>query len=177
MNLRLDLRMKYLFLGVAVITVAGSAKAACYGTVDEAIEARRSGSLIASVSEAGGYQVTGLRSDPVLGGQWVTIASCEHPEWPPFSRLISRSNFVSAPRGPEVAHLKHAAPVVRAGEVIRLWKQENLLRIETAGVSEENGGLGETIRVRLLHRDAESAAGQEDLYGVVRGPSDVEMQP
>ena len=47
------------------------------------------------------------------------------------------------------------APVVRAGDIVRLWRQESSLRIEVAGVSEESGGLGKTIRVRLLRRNTD----------------------
>jgi hypothetical protein len=68
-------------------------------------------------------------------------------------------------------------PVVRAGDIVRLWKQEDLLRIEVAGIAEESGGLGKTIRVRLLHRSADDQGNQERFSGIVRGPSDVEMQP
>jgi hypothetical protein len=67
--------------------------------------------------------------------------------------------------------------VVHAGDIVRLWKQEDLLRIEVAGVSEETGGLGKIIRVRLLRRNADDQAIQERFSGIVRGPSDVEMQP
>jgi hypothetical protein len=44
-------------------------------------------------------------------------------------------------------------------------------------VSEESGGLGKTIRVRLLRRNADDQVIQERFSGIVRGPSDVEMQP
>jgi flagella basal body P-ring formation protein FlgA len=70
-----------------------------------------------------------------------------------------------------------AIAVVHAGDIVRLWRQEDLLRIEVAGVSEESGSLGQTIRVRLLRRDAENQTIQEQFSGIVRGQSDVEMQP
>jgi flagella basal body P-ring formation protein FlgA len=68
-------------------------------------------------------------------------------------------------------------PVVHAGDIVRLWKQEDILRIEVAGVSEESGGLGKTIRVRLLRQNTDSQVIPEQFFGIVRGPSDVEMQP
>jgi hypothetical protein len=70
-----------------------------------------------------------------------------------------------------------AIPVVRAGDPVRLWKQEDLLRIEIAGISEESGNLGNKIRVRLLHRNTDDQAMQEEFSGIIRGPSDVELQP
>ena len=69
------------------------------------------------------------------------------------------------------------APVVRAGDIVRLWRQESFLRIEVAGMSEESGGLGKTIRVRLLRRNTDDQSIPEQFSGVIRGPSDVEMQP
>ena len=68
------------------------------------------------------------------------------------------------------------APIVRAGDVVRLWKQESSLRIELAGVSEESGGLGKTIRVRLLRRNTDEQSVPEQFSGIIRGPLDVEMQ-
>ena len=69
------------------------------------------------------------------------------------------------------------APVVRAGDVVRLWRHEGVLRIEVAAVSEESGGLGKTIRVRLLRRNTDDQSIAKLFSGVIRGPLDVEMQP
>jgi flagella basal body P-ring formation protein FlgA len=69
------------------------------------------------------------------------------------------------------------SPVVHVGDLVRLWKQESLLRIEVAGVSEESGSVGKTIRVRLLRSNMDGQTTTEQFSGVVRGPSDVEIQP
>jgi hypothetical protein len=66
--------------------------------------------------------------------------------------------------------------VVHPGDIVRLWKEEGLLRIDVAGVSEESGGVGKTIRVRLLPVKSESPTSPEELLGVVRGPLNVEIQ-
>ena len=66
---------------------------------------------------------------------------------------------------------------MRAGDIVRLWWQENLLRIEVAGVSEESGGLGKTICVRLLRTNTDAQLIPKHYFGVIRGLSDVEMQP
>ena len=63
-------------------------------------------------------------------------------------------------------------PVVRAGEVVRLWWQEDNLRIEMTAMSEENGGLGKVIRVRLVGSDS----AERQFVGIVRGVADVEMR-
>jgi hypothetical protein len=67
-------------------------------------------------------------------------------------------------------------PVVRAGDVVRLWSREDAVRIELAAMAEENGGLGKTVRVRLMPRNTLGQQPEEQLLGVVRGPHDVEMQ-
>ena len=59
-----------------------------------------------------------------------------------------------------------------AGEVVRLWRQEDNLRIEVTAMSEENGGLGKAIRVRLMG----GGSAEQQFIGIVRGVADVEMQ-
>jgi flagella basal body P-ring formation protein FlgA len=107
------------------------------------------------------------------------IVSCGHPEWPAFAfpanGAISIKTLQEGDRS--LTESVKTAPVVRAGDIVRLWRQESLLRIEVAGVSEESGGLGNTIRVRLLRRNPDDQSIPEQFSGVVRGPSNVEIQP
>jgi Chaperone for flagella basal body P-ring formation len=131
------------------------------------------------MSKRGGYRVTSIQSDVVLGQKWALIASCDHPEWPTLALQMYGSNPL-----PSTLQTRQrprdgisATPVVHAGDPVRLWKQEDLLRIEIAGISEESGSLGNRIRVRLLHRNTDDQAMQEQFSGIIRGPSDVEMQP
>jgi flagella basal body P-ring formation protein FlgA len=102
------------------------------------------------------------------------IASCNHPEWPLVALPVSTST-VDGRRS--LAEGVEVPLVVRAGEIVRLWRQESFLRIEAAGISEESGGMGKTIRVRLLKTSSDRQAKPEQFSGIVRGPSDVEMQP
>jgi len=152
------------WLAVLIAQDAVSAQAACYNSPTAAVDSLRPGSLTAPVSSGGGYRVTTIQSDPLLGQRWVMIASCDHPERPVIAFQDQDVN-------------SHEIPVVRIGDIVLLWKQEDLLRIEVAGVAEENGGLSKTIRVRLLHRNTDNQSSQEEFAGIVRGPSDVEMQP
>jgi hypothetical protein len=175
-------RLKYLgiaaFVALRGVSLAGSAHAACYNTPHMAIEASVTGSLV-SPALKGGYQVARIESDSVLGQRWVTIASCTHPEWPVSALLVPGGGSVALPPGAQHALTDNVrkAPLVRAGEVVRMWRQEKLLRMEFAGVSEESGGLGKTIRVRLLRRSTDDQSIPEQFSGIIRGPSDVEMQP
>jgi hypothetical protein len=162
------------------IVSTGAAQAACYTTPRAAIDSFKPFPPISPVADGSGYRVTSIQSDPILEQRWALIASCSHPEWPASALPLDGSSSASSS-----LQIKHAARnigfaathLVRAGDVVRLWKQEDLLRIEVAGVSEESGDLGDAVRVRLLHRNAEDQSTQAQFSGIIRGPADVEMQP
>jgi hypothetical protein len=161
------------------VYMASSTLAVCYSTPRMAVDAGAMSPSSSPASKKDGYRVTKIESDPVLGQRWAMIASCSHPEWPAFALATNRATLVTTPQDAQRSSADdvRTAPVIRAGDVVRLWKQEKLLRIEVAGVSEESGGLGKTIRVRLLRRNADDQSIPEQFSGVIRGPSDVEIQP
>jgi hypothetical protein len=166
-------------LALQGIAVASSAQAICYSTPRTAIDAVSKSSSFSPASNISGYRVTKIQSDPVLGQRWAMIANCGHPEWPEFALP---ANGASSRGG--VQETKHSlnesvkiALVIHAGDIVRLWKQESHLRIEVTGVSEESGGLGKAIRVRLLRRNTDDQSIPQQFSGVVRGPSNVEIQP
>jgi Chaperone for flagella basal body P-ring formation len=150
--------------------------AICYDTPRAAIEAIDAKSLFSQTVESRGYRVMKIQSDPLIGKRWAMIADCGHPEWPAFALGIG--SFVTPKdMNRTLAELLKPVPVVHAGDVVRLWRQEKALRIEVAGISEESGGLGSTIRVRRLRSSAEDQSTQQQFSGIVRGPSNVEIQP
>ncbi len=155
-----------------------SAQSTCYKTPRSAIDSLQANSSVSAASESSGYRVAGIQSDPVLGQRWVTISSCSHPEWPAVALQAGTTSVAAAIEG------KHSSvegvrqtPVIRAGDIVRLWRQEDLLRIEVAGVSEASAGLGQTVRVRLLRRSSDDQSIPEQFSGIVRGPSNVEILP
>jgi hypothetical protein len=162
------------------IFVAIPAPAACYNTPRAAVDALEANSSVSSTSDKSGYRVTKIQSDPVLGQRWAMIASCGHPEW---SAFALRTNEVSSLKEPPKAGGRlssdsaNTSTAIHAGDIVRLWKQETLSRIEVAGVSEESGAVGEIIRVRLLRSATNDQSIPEQFSGVVRGPSNVEIQP
>ena len=161
------------------ILVAIPAPAACYKTPRAAVDALETNYSVSSTSENNGYRVTKIQSDTVLGQRWAMIANCGHPEWSP---IALPANGISSPKtsqGEERALIESVKtpPVVRVGDLVRLWKQESLLRIEVAGISEESGGVGNTVRVRLLRGNTGDQSIPEQFSGIVRGPSNVEIQP
>jgi hypothetical protein len=166
-------------LTLQVTSTTSLSRAACYTTPRTAIDALVANSSFPPAIKNEGYRVTWIAADQVLGQRWAMIASCGHPEWPVFALPANGSSSLSLPQEAmrPVTETLNAVPVVRAGDFVRLWRQEGLLRIEVAGVSEESGGLGKTIRVRLLHRSTDDQSIPKRLTGVIRGTSDVEMQP
>jgi hypothetical protein len=159
--------------------VTASSRAACYSTPRIAVDGFTKSPSIFQDSKNGGYRVSRIELDSVLGVRWAMVASCDHPEWPAFAVSTNATNSMPLRQesGRPMTENVKTVPVVRAGEIVRLWRQENLLRIEVAAVSEENGCLGKTVRVRLLRGSTDDQSIPEQFSGVVRGPSDVEMQP
>jgi hypothetical protein len=157
------------------VFVINASCAVCYTTPRAAVVASSS---FSPTLESSGYRVTRIQSDPVLGQRWAMIVSCAHPEWPAFALPTNGATTTKTRQVGDhsLTESVKTAPIVRAGEVVRLWRQESLLRIEVVGVSEENGGLGNTIRVRLLRRNTDDQSIPEQFFGVVRGPSNVEIQ-
>ncbi len=68
-------------------------------------------------------------------------------------------------------------PIVRAGDTVELWSRQGNLRMEMAAVAEQNGGIGEIVKVRLRPRQTLGAQSEKEFLAIVRGPRDVEMQP
>ena len=161
------------------ISMASSSRAACYSTPRKAIDALVANSSYSPVLKDDGYRVTRIESDQVLGLRWAMIARCGHPEWPLVALPANGASSVALTQEMEryVTDGLGKTPVIRAGDIVRLWRQESFLRIEVAGVSEESGCLGKTIRVRLLHRNTDDQFIPEQFLGGIRGPLDVEMQP
>jgi hypothetical protein len=166
------------FFALQGLSMWGSVQTTCYSTPRSAVDALTVNPSISEGPENVGYRVSRIESDPVLRTRWAMIVSCDHPEWPAFALSTNATKSIPTHQesGHSLATSVKAVPVVRAGEVVRLWRQENFLRIEVAGVSEESGGLGKTIRVRLLRRSTDDQSVLEQFSGVVRGPSDVEME-
>ena len=178
MNKRLSLE-GLLGWWIAVFAAAGVCSAqVCARTPEAAVRSAGAPSQAVSVPDSGGYRVASMRWDPVMRESWATVVSCAHPERPGISLRVDAAH----PASHAVAALAQRdrasiAPVVRAGEIVQLWRQEPLLRIEVAGVAEQSGAVGERIHVRLLQRNDGTSANEAELTGVVRGRAEVEMQP
>jgi Chaperone for flagella basal body P-ring formation len=164
------------FFILSGICLAHTALAACYTTPLMAIAAA-SVTSSSSISEKRGYRVERIQSDPVLRQTWAMVLRCDHPEWPAVAVPLRDSTLPPGARLQESAKNITQSVVIRAGEIVRVWRQETSLRIEVAGISEGNGGLGDLIKVRLMRRNTDDQSIDEQFSGIVRGPSDVEMKP
>lgn len=167
-----------LLITLEAIFTTSSSRALCYSTPRAAVDALISTPSSSPALESDGYRVTRVEVDKVLARRWAMIARCDHPEWPAIAFPAGGVRWLASPRATQdsIPVSAETTPLVRAGDVVRLWKQESSLRIEVAGVSEESGGLGKTIHVRLLQRNIDDQAIPERFSGVIRGPLDVEMQ-
>jgi hypothetical protein len=157
--------------------VTGFARGNCHGTTHSIVDPIDANSLFPSALKNSGYEVVRIESDSLLRRKWAIIANCSHPEWPEFALPSNRTSIDS--RRETFSHSgngSEAAFVVRAGDIVRLWRWEHLLRIEIPGVSEENGRLGDTVRVRLLDRNSDDRSVSEHIAGIVRGHSNVEIR-
>lgn len=158
------------------LCLANTALAACYSTPLKAI-AGVSLTSSSSLSESSGYRVERVQRDPVLSQTWAMIIRCDHPEWPAVALPLRDAILPLRLREQESAKNIRVSVIIRAGEIVRLWRQETSLRFEVAGISEGNGALGDLIKVRLLRRNTDDQSIEEQFSGIVRGPSDVEMKP
>jgi hypothetical protein len=158
----------------SVLAITVSAQAICYSTPRRAIDSALVGGAPSTAAISGGYRVLSLQLDPVLRQRWATVANCAHPEWPAVAMPVGGDVSLKGMQQWQPEAFRSSV-VVHMGDVVRLWRQDSLSRIEVAGVSEGSGAVGATIRVRLLHTSSEDQP--RPIAGVIRGPADVEMKP
>lgn len=170
--------------GLCAILAPNPAHAACAGTRAEAAAgAAATIAPFAATGERGRFRVTSTRWDPILHQRWAQVASCEHPEWPTVE-LPAGASLQIAPSSQQAQQasadntdsLRQILPLVHAGDIVQLWSQQDVLRIEVAAIAEQSGALNQSVRVRLMQRPTLGQQTEEQFTGVVRGPHDVEMQ-
>jgi hypothetical protein len=123
------------------------------------------------------YQVTKVQWDPVLQKKWTWVSNCKHPDWPMHALQSGSNGTSSESTGQSSSERIGPVPmVVRAGDVVRLWHREDYLNIEVTAVAQENGALGQAIRVRMVYPKNAEPQEEKHFTGIVRGPSDLEMR-
>jgi hypothetical protein len=129
---------------------------------------------------AQGYRVVARWWDVVLGRDWELRQACAHPEWP--ARLVAGSSVgaeLTARNG--VIRTKEAGQTVQpllvhAGDRVRLWSQDEMVRIEMSGVVEQSAHGGDRVIVQIARQNEDAGMTVERFTGVVRGAGDVEME-
>jgi flagella basal body P-ring formation protein FlgA len=70
-----------------------------------------------------------------------------------------------------------AAPLlVHAGDHVRLWSQDEMVRIEISGVVEQSARSGDRVVVQIMRQNDDTGMSVERIAGTVRGAGDVEME-
>jgi hypothetical protein len=155
-----------------VITGVASASSPGLSCAPDSAEVIESGSThkVPALQQEG-YRTISVRWDPLLRQRWATIVSCDHPERPSIALLLH-----STPQDKATEVSPISLPTIHSGDVVRLWRQENDLRIEVSGVAQESGARGSRVRVKLLRSGLDGQQQEQTLFGIVRGQRDVEIQ-
>jgi hypothetical protein len=129
---------------------------------------------------ANGYRVFATRWDVVLGIGLELRQDCAHPEWPARMVVIGSTGTALTARNVSLG-TNEAAPsvqplLVHAGDRVRLWSQDEMVRIEMSGVVEQSARSGERVVVQITRQNDESGTTVERIAGTVRGAGDVEME-
>ena len=119
-----------------------------------------------------GFRLEGIKVDAVGGGMWARVVSCLYPERPAVTVKVLAASLpaeqkaqVAAVRGPSL---------VKAGQSVSVLRTEQWARVETAGVVQRAGGLGERVRVRLA--GGEQGAEARFVEALVRSDGMVEVE-
>ncbi len=158
------MRILVLFLA-GCCCLPGRAETGCFHSVKEAVSQ-------AGVRDGEGFRLEGIRLDRVGGGRWARVVSCLHPERPGMAVRIAGDGAEVQVAGAAAGKLFGVGrTLVAIGSVVQVVQVEANVRLELAGVAQENGALGDAIRVRV------GAAGLEHFVAaVVRGEGLVELE-
>jgi hypothetical protein len=132
-----------------------------------------------------GYRVFARRWDAVLQRGWESRQACEHPDWPLRMVAITSGGGGAVPPGSATSLVRITEPapeqmkqplLVKAGDSVRVWMQDEAVRIEMTGVVERSAHRGEHVIVQITRHDDESGLTVQRLAGTVSGTEEVEME-
>jgi flagella basal body P-ring formation protein FlgA len=66
--------------------------------------------------------------------------------------------------------------LVHAGDRVRLWMQDEMVRIEMSGVVEQSARGGDRVMVQIMQHSDDVGMTVERIPGIVRSTGDVEME-
>jgi hypothetical protein len=164
--------MRWIAGCVVAVPLTGWAAGPCAATPQAAVRAFASGAPVEDGSEDG-YKVVGVRSDPVLAVNWADVRRCGHPEWPGVSVATTAAGGFVAARAAAV--VVRGPLLVRAGEVVQVWRNEANVRFEVSAVS-DGGGVVDRIRLHIVTHEEDGGDSVRYVFGLVRGAGNVEME-
>jgi hypothetical protein len=132
-----------------------------------------------------GYRVVSRNWDAVLKRGWETRQQCGHLDWPlqvvaigTTGKYAGRTGLpIDANAAAQALQRKLVQPMlVKAGDVVRLWMQDQAVRIEMTGVADRSAHQGERITVQVTRHDDEAGLNVQHIAGIVSGVSEVEME-
>ena len=128
--------------------------------------------------ETDGSRVVARRWDALLKKVWELKQDCAHPEWP--ARSVADGSSVSGTLdATEFARARVAIAqplLIHAGDAVKLWLQDQKVRIEMSGVAEQSARNGERVMVRITRQNGDEGLPVDRIAGTVRGAGDVEME-
>ena len=162
--------------------LSGVALGAGVGQGPAKVAAVAGGGQVRERLAAEGLVLRELRWDPVLRRSWAIFANPAQPERPavavpaqPAESGVSEAEFARRNVEAQLRRAVAQAPTVHAGDRVRLWSAEKNLRLQLTAVAQEDGAVGDHIRLRIPGGWAGDTA-EQALRGVVRGLADVEME-
>jgi hypothetical protein len=130
-----------------------------------------------AVGAPASMRVISVRQDALLGSRWGLMVDCAHPERPSrWVLLTGDAKLKGETKVQSVTAAVRGPMAVRAGEMVKAWRQDGMTSIETSGVAEQSGVAGTRIQVRLLRRDLDGQDVERHVSGVVDGVRSVELQ-
>jgi hypothetical protein len=133
-----------------------------------------------SACGAEGYRVVARNWDPVLRRGWESRQECQHPEWPLRLAAIKTvegdtASVKSAAAPMPTPAIEQQPLLVKAGDKVRVWMQDQAVRIEMSGVVERSAHQGERVVVQITRQDDETGLTVQRIAGMVSGAGEVEM--
>jgi hypothetical protein len=131
----------------------------------------------AGASHTAGLVLRAMRWDPVLRRSWAVYWDPAHPERPAVSVPVVGAAAAVEPVAQVAAAVQRPQSVVHAGDQVRLWREERNLRLQLTAIAEENGAVGDPIRLRIPGASWGGMQADQPVRGIVRGTDEVEMAP
>lgn len=166
--------MRYLLLIAASITAP--VFAACAPTPLAASQASLQSGGDTQISS--GYRATAAIVDKTTARIWIRVIACGHPERPAILVPLYLPIALEKPSAVTPPHSSSQPLVVHAGQALRLHSVSDKSRIEISGIAEQQGAIGQAIRVHLVSGFTSAAnTPARQLVATITAQGEAELQP